>query len=115
MGVIKRACSYTAVIRCAVDPIEYSKILVTFAQDQNIVIEKTEQDMTINDDSIIVELSQNETLQFRPTGKSVMGRRTGSPVYMQIRAYKSVYEAPGSKQFALEVVDCQSEEVLVNA
>lgn len=115
MNEIKRACSYTAVIKCAIDPTEYTRILVTFSQDQQIVIEKTESQMLVSSDGIIVNLSQDETLQFRPTGKSVMGRRTGSPVYMQIRAYKSTYEAPGSKQFALEVVDCQSEEVLVNA
>lgn len=115
MSVIKRACSFTDVIKSAIDPTEYSKILVTFAQDQNIVIEKTERDMTISSDGILVELTQSETLQFRPSLKSVMGRRIGSPAYMQIRAYKSAYDAPGSKQFELDVLDTLSEEVLTNA
>ena len=112
MNEIKRACSYSAVIRCAIDPTEYSRILVTFSQDQQILVEKEKNQMTVTSEGIIVELSQEETLRFRPSGKSIMGRRTGSPVYMQIRAYRSTYDAPGSKQFMLNVVDTQSEEVL---
>lgn len=115
MNEIKRACSYTTVIKSAIDPTEYTKILVTFAQDQQVVITKTENEMTVSSEGIVVELSQEETLQFRPSLKSVMGRRIGSPVYMQIRAYKSTYDVPGSKQFEIEVLDTQSEEVLGNA
>lgn len=113
--MIIRACAYNAVIRTAINPTEYSKILVTFAQDQQILIEKTENELTIGDDGVVVSLTQEETLLFKPSAKSVMGRRIGSPAYLQIRAYKSAYDAPGSKQFEIDVLDSQSEEVLDNA
>ena len=113
--MIVRACAYNAVIHSKIDPTQYTKILVTFAQDQEIIGQKTEDDLIIDGNDILVSLSQDETLQFRPSLKSVMGRRTGSPAYMQVRLFSSTYDAPGSKQIAIEVVDSQSEEVLVNA
>ena len=112
MNEIKRACTYRALIKSAINPTEFTKILVTFSQDQEILVQKTLNDMSVTSDGILVTLTQEETLRFRPTGKSIMGRRIGSPAYMQIRAYRSASEVPGSKQFELNVIDTQSEEVL---
>lgn len=113
-GLMRRACSYTAAILTPVDPHTYSKILVTFAQDQEILIQKTENDLVITEDGVLVQLTQAETLSFRPSLKSVMGRRVGSPAYLQIRAYAGEYDAPGSQSFEIDVVDSHSEEVLSN-
>lgn len=114
-GLMKRACSYNVAVATSVDARTYSKILVTFAQDQEILITKTEADFDVQEAGFTVQLSQEETLQFRPSLKSVMGRRIGSPVYMQVRAYRTNYDAPGSDNYEIDVIDSHSEEVLRNA
>lgn len=101
---IRRACSYSATIKTPEEPAEYSVIVATFSQDNNILINKSLGDsgVTINEDCVVVQLSQEETLLFRP----------GKVALFQIRCYKSTYEAPGSKVWAIDVYDSLNMEVL---
>lgn len=51
-------------------------VFVTYSQGKRTVIEKTNSDITINEDNIIVQLTQADTLALSDK----------APVYMQIRA-----------------------------
>lgn len=118
-GLITRVCSYEAAITTPNPPSYYSRIVVTFSQNQEILVTKTEQDvgqgMTLGDSGIVVTLTQEETSRFSPSRESPMGRRRGDPAYMQIRVYASPYDAPGSFSWEMDVLDSLSEEVLSNA
>ena len=111
-GLMRRACAYNAAIITPVDPRTYTRVLVTIAQNQEILVQKTENELTITESGVLLQLTQNETLAFRPSLKSEMGRRIGSPAYLQIRAYTDEYDAPGSENFEIDVIDSLSEEVL---
>lgn len=101
---IRRACSYEATFGTKINPSTYSAILVTFSQDDQIIINKSIGDpgVTINSDSVVVTLSQEETLLFK----------AGETAFVQIRCYKSTYDAPGSRVWAVEVFKSLNEEVL---
>ena len=101
---ITRVCSYTATIQTPLPPEEYSAILVTFAQNQQNMIIKQLGDpgITVESDSVIVQLTQEETMQLA----------AGVPALMQIRCFKAPYQAPGSMIWAIEVYDALNEEVL---
>ena len=98
----RRACSYTATIQTPEAPSNYSAILVTFAQDGTNIIEKDETEITIGDVNIVVQLDQTETKQFA----------CGKKLFLQVRCYKSQYEAPGSAIWALDVCPVLDDEVL---
>lgn len=114
MSGIKRACSYSAAITTPDNPANYSAIVVTFAQDQEIIIEKQKTALDLTDSGVVVHLLQSETALFRPSKKSPMGARTGSPAYMQIRVYASDENAPGSECWPVEVYDSLDDEVIGN-
>lgn len=101
---IRRACSYEATIKTPVDPAEYSAILVTFSQNNQILVNRSIGDagLTLNEDSVVVQLSQEDTLLFKPS----------IPAFLQIRCYKATYDAPGSKVWAIDVFDSLNTEVL---
>lgn len=101
---IRRACSYEATIKTPVDPAEYSAILVTFAQNNQILVNRSIGDagLTINEDSVVVQLSQEDTLLFQ----------ANTTAFLQIRCYKATYDAPGSKVWAIDVFDSLNTEVL---
>ena len=100
---ITRACSYTATIQTPEDASNYSAILVTFQQEGTNIIEKDEGDVTIDaDGKVIVQLDQTETKQFA----------CGRKALMQIRCYKSQYDAPGSAVWAIDVLPALNDEVL---
>ena len=101
---IRRACSYEATIKTPVDPAEYSAILVTFAQNSQILVNRSIGDagLTLNEDSVVVQLSQEDTLLFQ----------ANTTAFLQIRCYKATYDAPGSKVWAIEVFDSLNTEVL---
>ena len=101
MAII-RACSYTATIQPPEDPANYSAILVTFQQDGTNLINLDEDDVTISDGKIIVNLDQTQT-KLLACGKKVL---------MQIRCYASQYEAPGSAVWAIDVWPALNDEVL---
>lgn len=41
-------------------------IFVSYEQKNRVVLEKTGSDLTVTEDSIVLELTQEETLKFRP-------------------------------------------------
>lgn len=111
---IKRACTYTASIKMPEAPSEYSQILVTLSQDQEIVVEKQKSNLTLSEQTVSFTLTQEETRLFRPSKKSPKGARVGSPAFIQVRAYKSSSVAPGSDYWEVEVYDSLNDEVLSN-
>lgn len=108
----RRFGSYQATIRTPEAPDGYSAIQVTIAQDQAVLVTKEKTDLTIDGDTVVLNLTQQETAGFRPTGVSHMGRTPGGPAYLQIRCYKAATDAPASRIWALHVYDSNSEEVL---
>ena len=111
MAII-RACSYSVAIDMPEPPTNYSRVVVTFAQNQRILVSKELAEMSATDDGVFVELTQEETARFRPSEKSPMGRLTGSNAFMQIRAYKEPTDAPGSECWEIPVLDSLNQEVL---
>ena len=111
---IRRACSYAATITTPEAPSEYSAILVSFAQDQRIVhsFALGDPEIVVNDSDVTVQLTQDQTAVFSPSAGSPMGVQAAGPAYLQIRCYKSAYDAPGSKTWAVEVYDSLEVEVL---
>jgi len=105
--MIIRACSYNCSIKTPEAPSQYSEILVSFSQDQQTLIDIALGDagMDTTADAVQVHLSQEETAQFSAPGV----------VYMQIRCYKSTYNAPGSKLFQIPVVPALNDEILGGA
>jgi len=97
----RRACSYEATIKTPVDPSTYSAILVTFRQG-DIIVNKTEDDVTLTSTSVVVQLTQEETALFEAKKK----------VHLQIRCYASEYDAPGSKIWTMVVEDALDDMIL---
>ena len=100
--MIVKACSYRAIIKTPVTPSEYSSILVSFAQGGTVLVEKTKSSLELTEDSVIVQLDQNDTKLFDASKKAMM----------QIRCYKSQYDAPGSIIFGIDVSPSLNEVVL---
>ena len=61
---MRRACSYQATIRTPQAPGDYSEMLLTIQQKGQNLINKTKDELTINETSVIVNLTQQETAQF---------------------------------------------------
>lgn len=101
MAII-RACSYNCSIKTPEAPTQYSKILVTFSQGKTKLIDKDENDLTYTADAVEVHLTQEETKLFKAPAQALM----------QIRCFKSQYDAPGSKLFAIDVYPALNDEVL---
>ena len=101
MAII-RCCSYEVGIKTPVDPSTYSKILVTFSQNGRQVIVKNKTDLTLLSDSVKVKLTQEETALFKAPGDALL----------QLRAYTSQYNAPGSKMWPIPVYPTNNEEIL---
>lgn len=101
MAII-RCCSYTAGIKTPIDPAEYSEILVTFSQDNKQLVVKRKAELTLQADAVKVQLTQQETSQFTAPGTALL----------QLRAYKSEYDAPGSRMWAIPVYPTSNEEIL---
>ena len=108
------------------DPSAFSRILVTYSQDNCIVLEKTEDDMTFDTvtDSTTGEvteyiawtrLTQEDTLKFKPE-RAAQGKCGGkhSKVYVQVRVLTSSGEAMASDPYQVEVFDVFNDEVLEN-
>ena len=97
-----RACSYQAAIKTPIDPSEYERILVTFSQNDRNLINKEKSQLDLQSDSVVVKLTQEETKQFTVPGVALL----------QIRAFKSVYEAPGSRIWPIQVYPALNDEIL---
>lgn len=99
---LRRACSYQANIKTPEAPDTYSAILVTFQQHQQNLFNLDKSQLIIGEELVTVQLDQEQTRQFQ----------AGVPAFLQIRAYKSQYEAPGSKVWTLDVYPALNDEVL---
>ena len=99
---IRRVCSYSATIQTPEAPSGYSKIIVTFAQDGSNLFTKNKSALTLDDNTVTVKLDQSETKQFV----------AGKIALMQIRCYKSQYDAPGSAVWAIRVDPALNEDIL---
>lgn len=113
-GTIHRAGTCPVTIKTPLPPAEYSKIRISFSQDQVELITKnlTDAGVTIEDDTVVVVLTQQETLLFRPSVSSPMGEKLGAPAFMQIRCYKSAFDAPASACWLMDVYGSINTEVL---
>lgn len=101
MAII-RACSYNATIQLPSDPDDYSAIQVTVSQE-GVEINKDESELEIRDDNcVVLKLDQTETKQFTACKNA----------FIQVRLYKSQYDAPGSKIWSVEVCPSLNEDVL---
>lgn len=98
---ILRACSYQATIELPEPPENYTAILVTLSQE-GVTIEKDQSSLTFDGNNVIFKLDQTETKQLAACKKA----------FMQVRCYKSQYEAPGSKVWVLDVCASLNEDVL---
>jgi len=99
---IRRVCSYSATIQTPEAPSGYSAIKVTFAQGGTNLINKNKSDLTLSSNAVTVKLDQSETKLFD----------AGKIALMQIRCFKSQYEAPGSAVWAIPVEPALSEDIL---
>lgn len=111
---IHRAGTYPVTIKTPLAPSEYSEILVSFAQGQQLVVEKKNGDtgFSTTEDAVVVVLTQAETLLFQPTAGSPMGGTRAPMAFLQIRCYKSDLDAPASAVWPIEVYDALNQEVL---
>lgn len=97
----RRACSYGCTIQPPEAPATYSAILVTFQQDGVNLINKTLDDLIVDEYEVTVQLTQEETSQFKP------GR-----AWLQIRCYASEYNAPGSAAWPIDVQPALNDTIL---
>lgn len=105
------------------DPSEFSRILITYEQDGQIQLEKTQEDMTFEEETnestnetvytAWYRLSQDETAKFKPP-QTFYGMRSEkhSMVYVQVRVLTASGEALASNKFRVEVFDVLNDEVL---
>lgn len=85
------------------DPSEYVKILVTYYQAGQIVLEKTEEDMTFdNGNKAYYRLSQEETKSFLPC----------KDVRIQVRVKTVNGTAMASDYITMRVEDVLNDEIL---
>lgn len=73
-----------------------ARVYVTYSQFGRNVVEKTNEDLTINEDSITVELTQKDTIAFKE-----------GIVRIQVR-----YVMPDGSADASNIVTCEAEEIL---
>lgn len=99
---IRVACSYKATFQLPENPANYNAILVTFAQNGQNLINLDATHLQIDGQNVIAQLDQEQTNLFAPN----------VPAFVQIRAYKSQYEAPGSRVWPLDVWPSLNQEVL---
>lgn len=99
---IRRACSYIASFTLPDNAANYSALQVTVSQQMSQVINKTKDELDLSGRVASLKLTQEETLMFEEN----------IPAQIQIRAFKGVYDAPGSKIFTVEVLPSLNEEVL---
>lgn len=101
MPIIKGA-SFAATIQTPLPAESYSALRVTFAQGGQVIAAKDKTALLLQNGLVIAQLSQEETLGFM----------AGAPALMQIRCYRSEYDAPGSCCWPIPVLPSNEEEVL---
>lgn len=101
MAII-RACSYNCTITLPENASEYSKILVTFSQGKTKLIDKDETELQLSGRNVEVHLTQEETKLFKAPSEALL----------QVRCFKSIYNAPGSRIWVVDVYPALNDEVL---
>ena len=99
-----RATTPTHTFTLPIDTSRLSKILITYAQNGNIVLEKTEADCTLEGCNVSLTLTQEETLLFTT--------EDDARISIQIRVLTAdgkAYASEIEKEFAR---NCLNEEVL---
>ena len=99
---MRRATSHSFTWKLPKYADDYSEILVTLEQNGEIILNKTKNDLDIDENKVVLILTQEETLMFE----------AGVPAYIQMRAYNSPKDAPGSKVWKIPVYRSLNEEVL---
>ena len=61
---MKRGSTPTHVIRTSID-LTQAKIYLTYSQNGHTLVEKTNEDLEVTDEGIVVMLTQEETLRFK--------------------------------------------------
>lgn len=99
---IRRACSYQATIQTPKPPAIYSDILVTVAQNGENLINKPRYLLNIEEETVTLQLTQEETAQFEEN----------VPAQIQIRCFAGVYDAPGSHVWTVDVLPALNDTIL---
>lgn len=99
---IRRACSYQATFQTPEPPSNYSDILVTLSQNGKIVLNKPRYNLLVEDYTVTVQLTQEETSLFV----------AGITAQIQIRCFGGAYNAPGSKVFSVDVWPALNDTIL---
>ena len=73
---MRRGTTPTHTFNCSIDATQFTKLNIAYAQNNSIVLEKGLEDCTINGNSIVVKLTEEESLKFKH----------GTAVEIQIRA-----------------------------
>lgn len=95
MGNWRRGSTPTNVFHVNVD-LRGARIYITYKQNGDVIVEKTGENITVEEDKLTVTLTQEETLRFK----------TGS-VRIQIRYVRSDGSADASN-----IIETRSEEIL---
>ena len=99
---IRRACSYAATFQTPKPPSNYSEILVTFSQDGQNLINKARYQLNVEEFTVTVQLTQEETKLFE----------AGKTAQIQIRCFGATYDAPGSAVFSVDVWPALDDRIL---
>ena len=99
---IRRACSYIVRIKTPIPPESYSSKLVTIQQKKRNLVSKKDAQLTIEDNRVVMKLTQAETQPFE----------AGVIAYLQFRGYIDEYNAPGSKCWPVEVWPALDDQIL---
>lgn len=99
---IRRACSYQATFQTPEPPSNYTEILVTISQNGENLINKQRYQLVVEEYTVAVQLTQEETAQFE----------AGIPAQIQIRCYGGVYNAPGSAVWSVDVWPALNDTIL---
>lgn len=93
-----------------VDPIVYDRVLITYSQGDNIVLEKTKEDLTIEP----IEEGEGYRAWYRLTQEETnrFSNKPGQRIYVQIRVLTHAGEALASEKKLLHIQDVLNDEVL---
>lgn len=88
-----------------INPASYSRILITYSQNNKIIMEKEKDDLTIENNTVWFRMTQEDTNRFRAGNDC--------PVQVQVRVLTVAGEALASEKRTLTVQDVLNDEVLV--
>lgn len=85
-----------------VSPETFEKILITYSQGRKIVMEKTRDDLSISDNSVSFQMTQEEANKFK----------VNEPVSVQVRALTYAGNAVASKVIQISVGEVLNDVIL---